>query len=69
MTTKVINTSSDPRQVKIRRADGSPDTIHLAPKGKVTLAKGQTIDQNWHTLEGEGVKIKSSSPLSQLTSE
>jgi len=43
---KIVNANAHPVSVKIW-VNGVVDYVHLAPKGKVDIEPGVTVDQNW----------------------
>lgn len=55
---KIRNLSGFPLGVQVVRPDGSPDTVHVAVRGKVTLADGFKVNANWRAINGALVKIE-----------
>ena len=52
----VINKNSHPVPVVVDTPKG-PDTVHVSPRGRVTLAAGVTVNANWLATQGSGIVV------------
>ena len=54
---KVINLTRVTQFPDVRHKDGKLDTIRIAPRGRVDLRDGMTVDIRWRELNPDTVQI------------
>ena len=64
---RVTNMNKHPIQVRLRSATNSIDYVHLAPRGKVTLPPGYTVDANWKAANPQVLVANDTQPAPSAT--
>lgn len=55
---KIKNLSGFPLAVQVVRPDGADDTVHVAVRGRVTLADGFKVNDTWLAINGKDVMVE-----------